>query len=39
MLTSGMVPALFADEEKEAIQGQVKLFVTLIESKNLKNYS
>ena len=23
MLTSGMVPALFADEEKEAIQGQV----------------
>ena len=26
MLTSGMVPALFADDEKEAIVGQVRTY-------------
>lgn len=26
MLTSGMVPALFADDEKEGIIGQVRIF-------------
>ena len=30
MLTSGMVPALFADDEKEGIVGQVGLYIKLI---------
>lgn len=32
MLTSGMVPALFPDDEKEAIIGQVKTFQIIMDS-------
>lgn len=40
MLTSGMVPALFPDDEKEAINGQVrKLSVYIIPSPLMHQYA